>query len=67
MPHRKRLEGHSLGSYTNENSRITSIVYEIFLTLDFSSLLKNYFQCLSVSWESGSEVRTVIRLEIGAL
>ena len=66
MPHRKRLEGHSLGSYTNENSRIT-FVYEIFLTLDFSSLLKNYFECSPVSWESSSEVRTAICLEIGAL
>ena len=44
------------------------------ITLDFSSLLKNHFECSSVSWESSfqsseisSEVRSVVRLEIGAL
>ena len=31
MPHGKRLEGVPLGSYTNENRRITFIVHEIFL------------------------------------
>ena len=46
----------------------------LIVTLDFSSLLKNHYECSSVSWESSfqsseisSEVRSVVRLEIGVL